>query len=1047
MIRFFASHPTAGNLMMAVFILAGLFTVSSLRRETLPGIEPRKVSVSVVYPGARPEDVEEAICRRIEDAVESIENIAKMSCEARDSLAQAVIEMKEGEKLDRFISKVKTKVDAIADFPEKVELPVVEEMGTVAFVASVALTGFKNRSHLKAYALGVKDRMLQWGGISQVDIKGFSAHQIRIELSDVALRQFGLSVSDIARTIAEQSLDLPGGTLEASEGQISLRFADERKRAGEFLDLVLISGEKGGIVRLGDIATVTDRFSLDEDKILFNGQPAALLEISTTKNEDILNVVAALRAFLAHEGEIAPPGIKLTLSNDNSSIVQDRLNLLLENGLQGLVLVFLMMWLFFGFRYSFWVTMGLPVSFLGALAIMYMMDFSLNMMSMLGLLIATGLLMDDAIVISENIAAQREKGKSPLDAAIDGASQVLPSISASFLTTAMVLGSLIFLNGDTGQVLRVVPIVMLFVLSVSLAEAFFILPRHLMHSLEHASKGTSHIRNAVNRALDFLREHLVGRLVDFCMRWRYVTVGAAFALLIVALSMFAGGILKFSVFPDLDGDVVEARILLAQGTPLGKTEKVVAKVQAALARLNKKLSPQQPDGQALIKNITIQYNKNSDAHETGSHIATVTADLLGAELRTTSSDEFVSLWRKEVGRMPDVLGLKFTETVVGPGGLAIEVRLRGQDLTKLKKASMELQDWLRNYQGVNNLFDDLRPGKKEIRLRMSEQAANLGISARDIADQLRTSFFGTTVSEIQVGPESYEIDVRLALADRNSPADLDHFAIVTKEGSLVPLKAVAQFRNERGYARINRYKRTRTVTVQADVDRSQANANAIVADTKSRFFPVLAKKYPNVKIELGGQNEEGGKTQKSMMSGFGIGMIGVFIMLSFQFRSYIEPLVVMIIIPLSFIGVIFGHIAMGLDFTMPSILGFIAMAGVVVNNSILLVNFIKDHHEEHSSVAVAAPQAARARFRAILITTLTTVAGMLPLLTETSLQAQILIPMVASLVFGLIASVVMVLFVVPAIYAILDDFGLSTLAKESRANPVQSVATSQRGVL
>ena len=514
------------------------------------------------------------------------------------------------------------------------------------------------------------------------------------------------------------------------------------------------------------------------------------------------------------------------------------------------------------------------------------------------------------------------------------------------------------------------------------------------------------------------------------------------ALLMIAVSMFAGGILKFSVFPDLDGDVVETRILLPQGTPLRKTEQVVEEVKAAIERLNEKLTPQQPDGQSLVKYTTIQYNKNTDAHETGSHVATVTVDLLGAEIRTTSSDAFVAMWREEVGILPDVLSLKFTETVIGPGGLAIEVRLKGRDFNELKKASLELQGWLRNYDGVTNLMDDLRPGKKEIRLRTTEQAYNLGITANDIANQLRTSFFGTTVSEIQVGPESYEIDVRMALKDRNSPADLDNFAITTADGSQVPLRTVAELKRERGYARINRYQRSRTVTVQGDVDRLVANANAIIGNTKARFFPELRKRYPNVSIELGGQEEEGGKTQQSMMSGFLIGMIGVFIMLSFQFRSYVEPVVVMVIIPLSFTGVIFGHIAMGLDFTLPSLLGFIAMAGVVVNNSILLVNFIKDHHEEHSSVAVAAPKAARARFRAILITTLTTVAGMLPLLTETSLQAQILIPTVASLTFGLIASVIMVLFVVPAVYAILDDFGLSTLASESIEETVLQAVTN-----
>ncbi|MCP5093853.1 MAG: efflux RND transporter permease subunit [Gammaproteobacteria bacterium] len=1037
MIRFFAAHPTAANLMMLAFILAGALTATSLQRETLPQIEPREIRISVAFPGARPEEVEEAICRRIEDALESVENTDTVSCEAREGLAQANVEMKEGEDLDRFLAKVKTEVDAIDDFPDKAESPVIEQLGTTEFVVSVAITGFDRRTDLKAYALAVKDRMLQWGGISQIDVKGFSEHQIRIEMSEVVLRQYGLSVADVADIIDNQSFDLPGGTIEATERQVSVRFAEQRKRVKEFLDLIIASNTDGGIIRLGDMATITDRFNLNEDRIEFNGRPAALLDISKTSNEDMLTMVDTVRAFVKHEQQTAPPGITLTVTNDSSSIVRDRLRILIDNGLQGLALVFAVMFLFFGFRYSFWVTMGLPVSMLGALAIMLFMGLSLNMMTMLGLLIAVGLLMDDAIVISENIAAHRDRGKTPLDAAVDGAAEVFPSIFASFLTTAMVLGSLIFLEGDTGQVLKVVPMVMLFVLSISLVEAFLILPRHLEHSMAHVASEQPRIQATVNAGLYWLREHIVGVLVDLCMRWRYVTLGIAIAILMSAIAMLVGGILKFSVFPDMDGDVVEARILLPQGTPLTRTESVVGNVERALARLNAELTPHQPDGRDLVEHVTIQYNKNVDAYETGSHVATVSADLLSAEIRTTSSDELIVRWREAVGDIADVVAIKFTETIVGPAGIAIEIRLKGYDIDRLKAASLDLQNWLNSYKGVTNLSDDLRPGKHEVRLGLREQAASLGITARTIANQLRTAFYGATVSEIQVGPESYEIDVRLAAADRDSVADLEQFTITVGDGDFVPLKAIARFEEERGYARINRYQRARTITVQGDVDLEVANTNAILNDTQARFIDDLKQRYPDVEIELGGQNEEGAKTQKSMIAGFGIGMIGVFLLLSFQFRSYIEPIVVMIIIPLSFVGVVYGHIAMGLDFTMPSLLGFVAMAGVVVNNSILLVNFIKEHHKHHSTVADAAPQAARARFRAILITTLTTIAGLLPILSETSLQAQILIPMVASLAFGLLASVVMVLFVVPAIYAILDDFGLSTLATERQSDELE----------
>ena len=434
-----------------------------------------------------------------------------------------------------------------------------------------------------------------------------------------------------------------------------------------------------------------------------------------------------------------------------------------------------------------------------------------------------------------------------------------------------------------------------------------------------------------------------------------------------------------------------------------------------------------------MRNTVVKYSENEDAHETGAHVATVSADLLSSNIRSGNNDEILSAWRKATGEIPDVLSLKFTEPKSGPAGIAIDMRLQGSDLGALKRASVDMQNWLSRYNGVHDITDDLRPGKPEFKIRLTEGALSLGVDARKVADQLRKAFFGTTVSEVQVGPEAYEIDVRLAEKHKDSLADLDTFTISMPGGALVPLSTVAVIDEDRGYARINRVNRVRTVTIQGDVDVRVANANEVIADTRRRFLSDFQKRHPEVRVAIEGQDKEAGTTQKSMIRGFILGLLGVFLLLSFQFRSYVEPLVVMIVIPFAFIGVIVGHLVMGLDFTMPSMLGFVALAGVVVNDSILLVNFIKDRHGPGMTVAQAAPLAARARFRAILLTSITTIAGLLPILFETSLQAQILVPLVTSLAFGLLASTVLVLVVVPAIYAILDDFGVSTLAKERSA--------------
>ncbi|MBT7761118.1 MAG: efflux RND transporter permease subunit, partial [Rhodospirillaceae bacterium] len=511
------------------------------------------------------------------------------------------------------------------------------------------------------------------------------------------------------------------------------------------------------------------------------------------------------------------------------------------------------------------------------------------------------------------------------------------------------------------------------------------------------------------------------------VQWRYLAVGLAVGLMLLAVSAIVGGFLKFSPFPELDGNVMEARVLLPQGTPLRRTELVVTRITAALQRVNERLSPEQPDNQALVQKVVTKFNENATAFESGAHVATITADLLDSEVRSSTIDDVIAQWRTETGEQADVIWIKFSEPQVGPAGLAIDIRLTGGDLSTLKAAALELTAWLDGYRGTFNLSDDLRPGKPELRIKLKDGASTLGIDARYIADQLRAAFFGVTVNEIQRGAEAYEIDVRIDPRDKDSLADIDNFTISQPDGSLIPLSAIATMEPGRGYSRINRVNGLRTVTIQGDVDATLANANEIIRDTSSRFFPELALKYPDVSISMQGQNKEAQTTQKSMVMGFALGLIGVYLLLSFQFQSYLEPLIVMFIIPFALIGAIVGHILMGLDFTMPSMLGFVALAGVVVNDSILLVNFIKHYHGDTQSVAKAAPLASQARFRAILLTSLTTIVGLLPLLAETSLQAQILVPLVTSLAFGLMATTILVLFLVPATYSIIDDFGLANI--------------------
>ena len=1032
MIRFFASHPTAANLLLLILLAAGLIALPGLRRDTFPDFSTDTVEVAVPYPGASAEEVEDALCQRIEDAADELVDVDEVRCEAREGRATAGIDMVEGGDIVSFVSDVRTEIEAIDDFPDLIEQPVVRQLNRTDPVITIAITGPMTEPHLRVYADNVRERLLRRPEITQIDLLGFSDRQIRIGLDALALRQYGLSVADVAAVVERQSIDLPAGTVETGERDLLIRFDDERQTVAEFADLVVIGGEAGAELRLGQIATITDRFELDEERVLFNGERAALLDVRKTKDQDTLSVLAAVEAFIAEEERRAPPGVAFALTRDLASIVQDRLDMLLNNGWEGLVFVFLVMWLFFSFRVSFFVALGLPASFAGSLAGMVMLGYSIDMLTMVGLLIAIGLMMDSAIVIAENIARRLEHGEPPLGAAVVGTREVALGVLSSFATSVCVFAPLAFLDGDIGKVLRVVPVVLILTLTVSLIAAFLILPHHMLLALRKPRR--ARFRDWFDARFAALRERGLGRMVDWAVRWRYLTLGLVVMLFLGSISMLAGGVLKVSAFPDLDGDVIDARILLPQGTPLDRTAAVVDEVTDALRRVDAAFAPDQPGGQPLVRNVLVQFGTNADAFEAGPHVATVTADLLPAETRNAAVDDVLNRWRAEVGDIADVVTLNFKEPSIGPAGLPIEIRLQGDDLAELKSASQALLGWLGNYHGVLDLNDDLRPGKPELRLRLREGALTLGLDATSIANQLRAAFHGQTAAEIQVGPESFEIDVQLDGFDQDSLGDLDAFTLTLPNGRQVPLSAVAEIETGRGYARIARIDGRRTVTIRGELDTAVANLSEILADTQARFLPTLAERYPDVDVSLEGEAAEQAQTRSSLLRGFALGLLGMFVLLSFQFRSYVEPVIVLASIPFALIGVIWGHVLMGLDLVMPSLLGAASLAGIVVNNAILLVTFVKLNAEQGLSVIDSARQASRDRFRPVLMTSATTIAGVTPLLFEQSLQAQVLVPLVNALAFGLLSATALVLLLMPAFYAILHDFRLTSMARNAHSD-------------
>ncbi len=1023
MIRFFAGHPTAATLLMIAFLFSGAITLPYILRETQPDFAPTEVDIRIRYPGATAQEVEEVICLRVEDALDGISFVKEVRMDAREGMASIVVEMGTQGNIQTFIRDIETEIGAIDDFPDEVERPVISELGRTDPVLSLLVSGPLAFSDLKAYCEDFKDR-LQEAGVALIDIQGFSDHQLRVLLSDAALRRAGISAAHVADRIAAQSKDIPLGIIETREKEILLRFVDQRRTPSELADLIVFADSSGGRIRLGDIARIEDLFELDEEKFVKDQQRSALLKIEKSKNQDAIRIAQQVYTFVEGERK-RHPQMKLTITQDETTVLKDRLGMLVTNGLQGLVLVFATTLLFFNVRVSFWIALGLPISFMGAFTLIPHLDLSINMFTMVGLLMALGLLMDDAIIIAENIMTHRQRGKPPLRAAVDGTKEVGAGVISSFFTTICILGPLAFIDGQIGRVLKVVPMMLILVLAVSLIEAFLIFPAHMNHAMHQFDLNrTNRFRERFNRFFNWTRDVLLGSGVRMLLKQRYLFLSLLIGTFILSISMIASGKIKFQGFPELEGNVVMARLLMPQGTPLTRTEDVVAHILSALEQTNQQFKPDQPEGRDLVRNVYVQYNSNTEAFENGPHVATITVDLLTADQRSGSIDAYLAFWRKTVGNLPDVVSLNLSEPGFGPGGRPIEIRLRGDNLNEMKTAVADLKSWFSQFEGVLNLTDDLRAGRTEFRMQIREDAHGIGLDATDIARQLRAAFQGVDADQIQIGPEAYEIEVRLSGINTDDLDDLENFNLILSDGTHVPLTAVVTWETKTGWARIARFNGMRAVTLRGDVDTRKINTNELMHLFRQSRLNDFQQTYPDLKLEIAGALKEINTTRKSMLISLVIGLVGIFFLLSFQFRTFTEPFIVMLAIPFALIGVIWGHGLMGVPVSMPSLLGFIALGGVVVNDSILLVIFLKNARKSGLSIHDAAVQASKDRFRAVLLTSTTTIAGLLPLLLEKSLQAQILIPLVISTSFGLMASTVLVLLALPCMYLILNDFGM-----------------------
>lgn len=1018
MIRWFTGHPTAGNLLLLLFLAAGFFATPGLLRETFPDFRAVEAEIVVPYKGATAEDVETAICAPLWDGVQSVEGLETFTCTAQAGRARAVATMAPGNDALRFVNSLRTEVSAIDTFPERADPAVVRELHRTDPVTSVAISGDLPLSELDFYADGLSDRLTALPGVARVTRGGLGTRTLTISVSRTAMEGHGLTPAALAMAIAAQNIDLPIGTLEGDGAELTVRFTAERDTAAELATIPVMVLPNGATLTLSDVALIEERFEPPHDRAFVDGAPAIVLDVAKALNADALRVLDGVATLVAEETDRLPASIKVEVVQDVTSIIRDRLVMLVQNGVIGLVLVVIVMSLFFRPGFAIWAAMGLPVAFAGAFLWMALTGLSLNMMTLVALLMAIGIVMDDSIVIADSIAVHAAEDPT-VETITKGVTAVAPGVISSFLTTLAVFLPLAFLAGELGAVLEVLPVVLLAALAASLIEAFFILPHHLKGGMKNTTP--SRFRTRFDAAFDTLRERGVGRLADAAIKARWLVAGLAIGALILTVGALVGGVVKREAMPEIDGDVLEARLMLPAGTPLARATEAVVQVEAALDRVNERLSPEQPAAQTLVIRRITRLGRNLSTGENGAHVATVAVDLLGAETRANSLDEIVTLWREEIGPLAGVSSLILTEPGIGPQGIAVELRLTHVDLVALEAAGRTTLAELETYAGVRNAILDLRPGATELRLTLSPGAEALGLTATDVAGQLRAAFLGTQLSEIRRADLAWDLEVRLPDIERVTRADLNDFKIALPDGVTVPLSSIVTIDEARGWGGITRRNGLRTLTIAADVDGRIGNADAITAQLVDGFLPDLVSATPGLDFEVGGQAANSAETVASILRGFLIGLVGIYIVLSFQFRSYVEPIIVMITIPLAFLGVIWGHVLMGYNISMPSLVGAASLAGIVVNNAILLVGVINERRAEGLSAALAAGEAVRSRFRPIFVSVSTTIMGMAPLLFETSTQAQTLKPLVISVVFGLLAATVLILLVLPAFYAAIED--------------------------
>lgn len=1015
-IAWFSSNGVAANLLMMFILFAGVASIFTIKVQIFPDFETRMITVSMAYPGAAPEEIEEAIVIRIEESLQGLIGINRMNSTASENIGRVNLEISSEYDVNEILDEVKSRIDSISTFPADVERPTVREQEITQAVLNVSIYGQLDDRALKTLAHDIREEILSLPEVSQANILGDRDYEIAIEVPENTLREYGLTLDAVANAIRVASIDMPGGAIRTENGRIQLRTKEQAYTGLDYGNIVLRTNRDGTRLLVRDIANVVDGFVETENFSRFDGNRSLSLQIVATREQNVLDVEKAVSAYIDARKPTLPAGVSVDSWASQAFYLDSQLNMMLGNLAMGAVLVFFVLTTFLRLNIALWVMLGIPVSFLGAIWLMpigpYPVD--INMISLFGLILVLGIVVDDAIITAESVHSEvTEKGHS-LDNVIRGAHRVAIPATFGVLTTIAAFGPMLLVGGQVAPFFESIGMVVILCLIFSLIESKLILPAHLAHTSmsgkEPKSNWLTRFQDAVAVRLDKFIHTTYKDFLEKTLRNRYTTVSMFVAMLILAIGLIAGNVVRFEFFPNVPSDFINARLAMSEGVSYDERNAALAKIEDAILTLNDDYPEEAPIDHVMV----------STSGDSGGQVM-VELTKSGSE-RTMSAVDIEHVWREKVGLIPNTEELRFFSSTNAGGGSKINLRLMGARYDELEKASLELEEELRSYAGVFDVSNSYSRGSEEITLRIKPGAEQLGLTANMLGSQVRQAFYGNEVQRILRGRDELKVMVRYPENERISVASLQEMRIRTADGLEVPFSQVAEANVGEGFSRINRINRQRTVTITSDVNSLEAQSSTIIREVRNNFIPVLLAKYPSVTFGLGGASQEQAALMTRIAIFFGAAMFLIFALLAIPLKSYIQPLIVMSVIPFGMIGALVGHMIFGTTVSMMSLFGLVALAGVIVNDSLIMVDFVNRGREEGIPLREAVVNAGTSRFRAIMLTTMTTFLGLLPIMFETSLQAQLVIPMTLSLGWGILFGTLLTLVMIPSLYMILDDF-------------------------